>query len=318
MSFIKNVAVVGASGNLGRFIVEALLKTGKHNVTAISRIQSDAKPAEGVHLAKVDYDDPNALIAALKGQDALVITMSVRSPKGQQNKLFDAAAAAGVPFIIPSEWGLDNRNEQLGKDVFIGVTNAAARAYIEKLGKSSWISVACGFWYEFSLGGTIERYGFDFKDRKIIYFDKGTTRINTTTWPQVGRAVASLLSLPIDSDASGSGPSLSDFKNNFCRVSSFYVSQKDMFESVARVTGTTEKDWDIQYEDSKVRYESGLQLLQTGNPAGFARLLYTRVFYPDGSGDFNSDLHNDILGLPEEDLDAATGVAIEYFKNPSY
>ncbi|KAG0301568.1 hypothetical protein BGZ99_003392, partial [Dissophora globulifera] len=51
--------------------------------------------------------------------------------------------------------------------------------------------------------------------------------------------------------------------------------------------------------------------LGAGNRTGFAKLLYARTFYPDGSGNFEHKLNNDILGLPKEDLDEATKRAIE-------
>jgi hypothetical protein len=50
-----------------------------------------------------------------------------------------------------------------------------------------------------------------------------------------------------------------------------------------------------------------------------AFLRYSRVFYPDGSGDFESSkgTSNAVLGLPEEDIDEATKIAVERAKtNP--
>jgi len=46
---------------------------------------------------------------------------------------------------------------------------------------------------------------------------------------------------------------------------------------------------------------------------GFVQVLYSRVFYPDGSGNHEAKhgLHNDVLGLPKEDFDEATKLAIK-------
>lgn len=48
------------------------------------------------------------------------------------------------------------------------------------------------------------------------------------------------------------------------------------------------------------------------NFLGFAQLMYTRVFYRDGGGDFETSrgLQNGVLGLPEEDLDEYTKIAV--------
>lgn len=81
-------------------MTEALLKTGKHTVTAITRVDSQSKLPEGVILKKVDYDKPETLVEALRGQHALIITLSGRSPIQQaEGKLVKAAAEAEVPWM---------------------------------------------------------------------------------------------------------------------------------------------------------------------------------------------------------------------------
>lgn len=152
------------------------------------------------------------------------------------------------------------------------------------------------------------------KDRAVTLFDDGNARINTSTWPQVGRGTAALLSLKIlPEDEHDKSPTLSQFRDKFLYVSSFLINQKEMLDSVMRVTNTKIEDWKVSHESTQERYKTGMEELQKGNRLGFARLLYSRVFYPDGSGDFESSigLHNEILGLKKEDLDESTKVAIE-------
>lgn len=178
---------------------------------------------------------------------------------------------------------------------------------------SKWIVLSCGFWYEFSLGGSADRYGFDFHNRSIVLFDDGETKINTSTWAQCGRAVASLLSLKLlPEDEGDKSPAIDQWANRAFYASSFLVSQRDMLESAKRVTGTTDADWTISHEDSGERYKKAVQDFQEGDLKGFVRLLYTRVFFPNGGGDYESSigLQNDVLGLPKEDLDEATKEAI--------
>lgn len=253
-------------------------------------------------------------VEALKGQEVLVVTMGVTAPPEQQTKLIEAAAAAEVPWILPNEWGPDGENVQLGKDIFLGEKQSRYRALIERLGKSSWISIACSFWYEFSLSGGVDTYGFDIKNRTVTFIDDGEVKINTSTWPQCGRGTAGLLGLKVlPDDENDQSPNLAQFRNRFVYISSFLVSQKDMLDSVMRVTRTTLQDWKIRTEPHKERYESGVAEMKKGNRAGFARLLYTRVLYPDGCGDFETSkgLHNDILKLPKEDIDEYTKVALQ-------
>jgi len=294
--------------------VEELLKTTKHKVTAITRENSTSKLADGVLIKKVNYDNQSSLIEALQGQDALIITISVMAPPDEQTKLIEAAAAANVPWILPNEFGGDTLNLEMAKDTFLGVAKAKYRDHIEKLGKSSWIAITCGFWYEFSLAGGPYRYGFDFKNRTVTLFDEGNVKINTSTWPQCGRAVASLLSLKVAPDSEDDkSPTLTDFKNKNAYISSFTISQNDMLESVLRVTGTDLKDWKVTKVSVKERYKSGVVEFQKGNMNGFSQLLYSRCFFPESSGNFGATkgLHNDVLGLPKEDLDEFTKIGVQ-------
>lgn len=130
---------------------------------------------------------------------------------------------------------------------------------------------------------------------------------------QVGKAVASLLSLPISSDQTTSSTTLSDLANKLIYVSSFTISQRDMFASALRVTRSKESDWSISYEPSQERYTTGLAEIKEGKRIGFAKMMYTRVFFQDGSGNFESNKGtvNKELDLQMEDLDEATGRAIE-------
>ena len=69
--------------------------------------------------------------------------------------------------------------------MLVGDAKKITREFIEKLERGSWIAVSCGFWYEWSLAIPVA-YGFDFENRAVTLFDDGETRINTSTWPQVG------------------------------------------------------------------------------------------------------------------------------------
>lgn len=312
---ISQVAIVGAGGRAGRSIVDALLKTGQHHVTAITRPEStNVLPREIHEVIKVDYTNQQALVKALTGRQALIITLAVMAPPESQLRLIDAAIEAGVKYIIPNEWGIELANQQLAEDTMMADRYIPIREHIEKhgAGKTFWIGICCGFWYEFSLAGTEARYGFDFDEKALTLYDNGNVKINTSTWSRVGLAVARLLSLKMspDNDADTS-PCLDRYLNKAVYISSFFVSQRDMFESVLRVTGDTERDWTIKYENVAERYQRGLEMFKAGQMVGFGILLYARVFSDDAAGDYNAKLDNDVLGVSVEDLDEATKVAVD-------
>ncbi|RFU80461.1 hypothetical protein TARUN_1754 [Trichoderma arundinaceum] len=310
---IERVAIIGAGGQVGKPIAEELLKTGKHTVTAITRVGSSSDLPKGVQVVQVDYDDEKTLIEGLKGQQFLFISLAVTAPKDVQAKIISAAATAGVQWIMPNSYGADPTNKALLKDVLLLEGAEGGVGAVEQAGLS-WIYMSCSFWYEYSLSMGNPLYGFDITDRKVTFYDDGKTRINTSTWRQCGRAAAQLLSLKeLPDDENDQSPTISQWRNKPLYISSFLVSQRDMLDSLNRVLGTADSDWQIEYEPADARYKRGQEIMKTGNVAGFAMAMYSRTFYPNGDGNYEAKygLANKALGLPEEKLDDATKLAVE-------
>ena len=296
-------------------MTDQLLKTGQFVVTAITRPGSTGKLPDGVHVSRVDYsgDDNTALIKALKGQQALIITLAVMAPPDTILKLARAAAEAGVSYILPNWFGHDAANDSLCNDSWLSPSRDKNLAEINNLGVSSYLLLCCNFWYEFSLAGGPDRFGFDFQKRSFTWFDDGKEAFNVTTWPQVGRALANLLSLKeLPDDEKDKSATLSQFRNQCIYVSSFRLSQRDMFESVKRVTKTTDADWTINHESSEQRWKDGTATLKQGNFGTFTKMLYSRMYFPNGGGDIETirGLHNGLLDLPIENLDEWTATAV--------
>lgn len=307
-----------ANGTIGTFLTAALLATGKHTITALTRSASGDFPPD-VTVATIDYNDPNTITAALANQDVLIITMRSRVPAEQQLALIDAAAAAGVRYVMPNDWGFDYEREDMYRDVFHHSYSREAKDRVEQLGVSSWISLVCGFWYEMSLGQGTPTFGIDWESRRAVLLDGGETRMNTCSWPYVGKAVAALLSLPETRRSGGSaleqGATLDQFKNDYVRVSQFSVTQREMLDSMQRVTGTTDAEWSITIEAARERYAHAEAEVQAGRGSQehYMTAMYSRVWFPDGSAVYeDKGLHDELLGLDskEEKLDDATRRAV--------
>ncbi|KXS12619.1 hypothetical protein M427DRAFT_393258 [Gonapodya prolifera JEL478] len=233
---VSKVAIVGAGGNSGNYIVQSLLAAKNFTISALTRPgKSTTSLPEGVIAKPVDYDVFSTLVDALRGQDVLVITLNVMAPPDTQEKLVRAAGEAGVKWILPNAWAIDGTNEPIAHDLPLMAAQTKVRGLITEIGKSSYIALSTGFWYEWSLA-IHDAFGFDFANKKVTLFDDGNSKIPISTWPHVGRAVASLLSLPISDPAKG--PSLEKYRNSQEFVHSFHANQNVMFESVLRVTGT--------------------------------------------------------------------------------
>lgn len=187
---------------------------------------------------------------------------------------------------------------------------------------SAFVGLVNGYWYEYSLAQSPDCFGFDFGKKTVKFIDDGMTKMNVSTWDQCGRAVARLLSLPqYPQDSSDKGPTISRWANDSLHIDSFFINQRDMLDSILRVTGDKELDWKIEHEDAKERFQAARKMMadaqqmfaagnyQEGGPLmthGYVQNMYSRVFFNDGSGDFSSKLDNELLQLPKEDLDEAT------------
>ncbi|KAK5627652.1 hypothetical protein RRF57_003367 [Xylaria bambusicola] len=312
---LKKIAIVGATGHLGRYFVEELLKTGQHTITALTRGGSGNKLPADVNIVEVDYSSEESLVAALQGQEFLAIVLSSMAPPETHSLIVKAAGKAGVSYIMPTTYGADITNENFVRDELYHQGALAKVKEIESLGLSH-ITMCCGFWYEWSLALGENAFGIDIKSKKAILFDNGTTKLSVSTFRQCGRAFAALLSLP----ESGATLSLSDFKNKPFRFNSFRVSQRDMLDSVQRAQGTTDKDWDIQSEPSSKRVADGFADMRKGNRLGFVKAMYSRAFYPSADADYEErhSISNEILGLPRENLDEITGGLVKGLEDGTF
>ena len=94
------IAVTGATGQLGRLVIEGLKEKGAE---AIALVRDPAKAdGMGVPARKADYDQPDTLAPALEGVDTLLlISGSEIGQRARQHKaVIDAAKTAGVKRIV--------------------------------------------------------------------------------------------------------------------------------------------------------------------------------------------------------------------------
>ncbi|KAJ4992418.1 CipA protein [Stagonosporopsis vannaccii] len=321
---IHKVALIGASGQIGSVILKSLIDINKHKITILARPESKASfPASSnVQIAKVDYASESNMVSALRGHDFLIITLSTHAPPTLHSQIVNAAAKAGVQWIMPNYWAfaLGERGGTMASDPMFSsfgksiddVRNVSATA--EGV-KPHFVALCNGFWYEFSLAMGEPWFGFDIKNRRVTLYDEGAVKISTSTWDLCGKAVAALVSLPVVG-ANGE-VSLEEFRNNGATIASFLISQRDMLDSLNRVLGTKDTDWAITKQSVKERYHEGLEQLHGGDRLGFAKAMYAKLFFPGEGGDYETGytLDNERLGLPKEDLDQATRRAVEMVKN---
>ncbi|KAF4990992.1 hypothetical protein FGRMN_8113 [Fusarium graminum] len=194
MSAFKNIAVAGASGDLGSAVFERLVASNKFNLTVLTRSTSEATFPEGVKVVQVDYDSLDSLTAALQGQDAVVSTVgSLAIPS--QALLVDAAVAAGVKRFIPSEFGSNLAIPSVRKlPVFhTKVVIQDKLIALAKEGKITYTFVHNGIFLDW---GISHNFFFDFSKPEITLWDGGNVEFSTTTLSSVGDSVVGVLTHP--------------------------------------------------------------------------------------------------------------------------
>lgn len=98
------IAVTGATGQLGRIVIDALLKKVPA-AEIVAAVRTPAKAADlaalGVIVRQADYGQPETLEAAFAGVDKLLLISGseVGHREAQHKAVIDAAKAAGVGFI---------------------------------------------------------------------------------------------------------------------------------------------------------------------------------------------------------------------------
>jgi NAD(P)H dehydrogenase (quinone) len=97
-------AVTGASGQLGRLVIKALLKkVAPASIVALARDPAKLADlqAEGIAVRPFDYSDPATLAPALEGVERLLLISSseVGAREAQHQAVVDAAQSAGVDTI---------------------------------------------------------------------------------------------------------------------------------------------------------------------------------------------------------------------------
>lgn len=124
-----SVLVVGASGSIGRLVVEEALREG-HDVRALVRAPATARPAPGVQVVVGDITRADTLIEALDGVDAVVFTHGSNGDRAAMERV-DYGAVGNVLSV------LDGRPARLALMTAVGVTNRAG-AYNRRTQAHDW------------------------------------------------------------------------------------------------------------------------------------------------------------------------------------
>ncbi|KAI0134764.1 hypothetical protein BJ170DRAFT_216289 [Xylariales sp. AK1849] len=288
---IKNVAVVGASGNLGVPLVKELIAAG-FKVTALTRESSSSTFPSEVTVKKVDLDSVESLTSALRSQDAVVSTIASSSIGGQYS-LIDGAVAARVKRFLPSEFGL-HTPRTAGTPGIGQLLGAKAKVLDHLAVKSrenswfSWTGIATGLFFDWGLTEGRLFDNFDKATKTATLYDSGNEHFQASNLLFIARAVVAVLSRPEQTE------------NKYLSVASFNISHNEMLAAIQEETG---ERWAVKHLNSVEVEKKGVEALGKGDVAKAFLPLLARHLYGDGQGQAlkPEESANALLGLQEED-----------------
>ncbi|USP81228.1 hypothetical protein yc1106_08502 [Curvularia clavata] len=291
---IKNVIIIGAGGNLGPSVLDAFLKESSFNTSVLSRQSSQSKFPPNVNVIRADYDSQDSLKAAFQGQDA-VVSLVGGMALGDQNKLIDAAIAAGVKRFIPSEYGSDTPSKRAREIVPIFEAKFATVNYLKSKEKEiSWTSIIQGPFFDWGL--KVGFLGFDKSSKTATLYDNGEATFSAANLHQIGVATVKVLE------------HAEETKNQYVYISGFQTTQKEILAVAEKVTGTK---WTVKNVDVKDHIEKGHAALSKGDFSGIPALLQGVTFSKEQLGDLSPHgLWNDKLGIPKEDFEESVRAAL--------
>lgn len=108
MSAQGKILITGASGHLGRLVLDELKNQGIKNVIATSRNIQKIKEYEtdGFELRQADFDDVSSLVSAFKDAERILIisTDHVGARLAQHTNAINAAKEVGIKHIVYTSW----------------------------------------------------------------------------------------------------------------------------------------------------------------------------------------------------------------------
>ncbi|CAJ2512819.1 Uu.00g009380.m01.CDS01 [Anthostomella pinea] len=211
MPTIQNVAILGASGNVGDVVIPKLLSEG-YTLTIVLR--PDSKPfnlngidVEHIRIETASYSDVESMTAVFNGQHAVIEAFN---PAAQvhQRSIVKAALAAGVAHLLTPDFTIDRFGPHIEE---IPIFNPKLRAQREleeaieeaqsearKHGRPepqlTWTSVLTSLWYDWSIDAGFSMINKE--KRTITRYGSGNQRLSLTRQERCGDYVVAILRNP--------------------------------------------------------------------------------------------------------------------------
>ncbi|EXA31210.1 hypothetical protein FOVG_17454 [Fusarium oxysporum f. sp. pisi HDV247] len=292
---VKNVALIGASGNLGVVIQDHFLaqKDSPLHLSVLTRENSGAKFSKGLNVISTDYS-PESLERGLRGQDVVIMLLPPESTVDHES-VIDAAVKAGVKRFFPSEYGVRTYHPAFADSVLLATKKRSIVKHLEKTQDiMSWTGIICNPWVDFCvIDGLL---GFDMKERKARIYNGGDVPFSTGLRDLAAQSLYALITNP---------ERLEEAKNQYIHVASYTVTQNEILDVVKKLTG---QEWQVENATSEGVMPEALEDIKKGLNWGLGHQVQAILFSYDseghGIGDFRPlGIWNEKLGLSKSTLE---------------
>ncbi|KAI0435249.1 hypothetical protein F5Y09DRAFT_349637 [Xylaria sp. FL1042] len=293
---ITNVAVLGASGTLGRTIILALLQN-RFAVTAIVRPNGKPFDQVGVTYKVSSYDDPATLTDALQNQDAVIEAFNPAAAINQ-SVIVQASLMAGVKHLVTPDFSSDTFNPHVD-DLKIFEPKRQAQRVLEAAvessnGALSWTAIIVGAWYDWAI--ETGQFWIDKDSRTVTKFGSGDQKTSISRLDLCGKAVVAVLRSP------------DQFRNRPAYFQSHSVSTNELASILKETSGD---DWNIVHvpldgfvEKAKALWEEDSRNNVKDRLHSVAyRMLGTSALFEEGNR-YDADFSHKVEPGWDESLDA--------------
>lgn len=266
-------------------MLNAILKSGKFNITVIKRPSSSATFPDSVTVKTADLSSVDSVTAAFRGQDAVVSTVGTAG-LSEQNVLVEAAVAAHVHRFLPSDFGCDLANPKTSVLPVFKFKLDTHKALREAAAANPHFTYTLVCNSAFLDWGLEKNFLLNWKERKPTLFDGGESLFSATTLASIGQAVVGVLTHPEET------------KNRFVYVKDIDVSQNQLLRLAKKVDPgqTWEKPTFVDTaETERASYES----LAKGEVTYevMMKFLFRAIFGPEEYGGRFVKTDNELLGV---------------------
>ncbi|KAI1776194.1 NAD(P)-binding protein [Hypoxylon cercidicola] len=158
------IAIAGASSQLAREILDALVAAQKHEIIGLVRKDPAQLPVlPGVKYVKTTYEDKSELVGLLQGVEVLMCFFPAQFDPIQK-RLIDAAVEAGVKRYVPSEWATGTKLEDALDGIFWYAGKVEISRYLENLNKEKKVIE----YTKFQVGTFMNYLGHPHKTSKYV------------------------------------------------------------------------------------------------------------------------------------------------------